>query len=96
MTEKTSGMRLGLGREILSYLAEHPRSEDSIEGIVEWWLLHHYVAKTRAAVRDTLTQLVGRGLVLERGGTDGKITFRLNPRKRSLAIKLAHGTERFL
>jgi Fe2+ or Zn2+ uptake regulation protein len=96
VTEKTSGTRLGIGQEILSYLAEHPRSEDSVEGIVEWWLLHHYVAKTRNAVRAALTQLVERRLVLERAGTDGKITFRLNPRKRALAIRLAHGTHLFL
>jgi len=75
--------RAALAREILAYLGAHPGSEDSVEGIVEWWLLQHYVTKTRAAVRAALTQLVRRGLVLERARADGRATYRLNPRKLS-------------
>ena len=78
-----------LGREILAYLAEHPGSEDSLEGIVEWWLLQHYVTRTRAAVRSALTQLVRRRFVLERAGADGRLTYRLNPRNRRLALQWA-------
>ena len=89
MTASSSDSRAAVGREILAYLAAHPGSQDSLEGIVEWWLLHHYVTKTRAAVRGALTQLVARGFVLERAGADGRSTYRLNPRKRTQALKVA-------
>jgi len=85
VTHRIPETRADLCREILSYLADHPRSEDSLEGISEWWLLQHYVTKTRAAVRGALTDLVRHKWVLERVGADGRTTYRLNPRRRSLA-----------
>lgn len=92
MPNKTSDARTQLVQDILSYLAAHPQSEDSVEGIVEWWLLRHYVTQTRAAVRAALCELVTRRLVLERIGGDGRVTFRLNSRQRALALKLARVT----
>lgn len=96
VTIRTSQTHAELCQDILSYLVDHPRSEDSIEGIVEWWLLHRYVARTRATVQRALTQLVGRGVLLERAGNEGRCTYCLNPRKRILARRIGASTETFL
>jgi len=51
--------------EILSYLVEYPRAQDTLDGIIDWWLLERYVKYQIAGVRDALATLVEDGLVLE-------------------------------
>ncbi len=51
--------------EILSYLAEYSRAQDTLDGIIEWWLLERHVRYQIARVRDALAALVRDGLVLE-------------------------------
>ena len=31
------------GYQILAYLVEHPKAQDTVEGIVEWWLLERAI-----------------------------------------------------
>jgi hypothetical protein len=54
-----------VAHEILSYLAEHPHAEDSIEGITEWWLLDRKIKHQTALVEAALDSLIAKGLVLE-------------------------------
>lgn len=49
--------------EILSYLLEHPKSKDTLEGIAEWWLEMHYVDYGVDLVSKSLTQLCSKGIV---------------------------------
>jgi hypothetical protein len=72
--------------EILAYLTEHPKAQDTLEGIVEWWLMEQQIKRGVAQVKDTLAELVTQGLVLERMGRDGRIHYRLN-RRRSEEIR---------
>ena len=51
--------------EILSYLAEYSRAQDTLDNIIEWWLLERSVKYQIAKVRDALAALVRDGLVLE-------------------------------
>ncbi len=51
--------------EILSYLAEYSRAQDTLDGIIEWWLLERSVKHQIAKVKDALAALVKDGLVLE-------------------------------
>jgi len=51
--------------EILSYLAEYSRAQDTFDGIIEWWLLERSVKYQIAKVKDALAALVKDGLVLE-------------------------------
>jgi hypothetical protein len=51
--------------EILSYLAEYSTAQDTLDGIMEWWLLERQVKYQIARVRDALGALVRDGLVLE-------------------------------
>ncbi len=70
-----------IAHEILAYLAEHPGAQDTVEGIVEWWLLEQKIKRRTAQVKEALTQLVAEGLVLERKGKDSRVYYRLNRRK---------------
>jgi hypothetical protein len=46
-------------------LAEYSRAQDTLDGIMEWWLLERHVRHQIAQVRDALRDLVMDGLVLE-------------------------------
>jgi hypothetical protein len=65
-------------QSILAYLAENPRAEDTVEGIVEWWLLDQRIRYELEGAREALVGLVGKGLVLERAGRDGRSRYRIN------------------
>lgn len=67
--------------EILAYLAEHPGSQDTLEGVVEWWLLEQMIKDRTARVIEALAELVGKGLVLERKGIDTRAHYRVNRRR---------------
>ena len=51
--------------DILSYLAEYSGAQDTLDGIIEWWLLERHVKYQIARVKDALAALVKEGLVLE-------------------------------
>jgi hypothetical protein len=68
-------------RDILAYLAAHPDAQDTLEGIVEWWLLEQRIRKQMAQVRESMAHLVAENLVLERRGKDSRTHYRINPRQ---------------
>ena len=68
-------------REVLSYLSEHHDAEDTLEGIVEWWLLEQRIRRQTATVQEVIAELARRRLVLERRGQDDRVRYRLNRRK---------------
>lgn len=68
-------------REILSYLAEHPKAQDTLEGIVEWWLLEQQIKRWQAQVQKALDELVEQGLVIKKRGEDCKDRYSVNSRK---------------
>lgn len=67
--------------EILAYLVEHPKARDTLEGIMEWWLLEQEIKFQLTQVRETLAGLVARGLVCEKTGRDSRIHYSLNQGK---------------
>ncbi len=70
-----------VAHEILSYLAEHPESNDTLEGIVHWWLLEQRIKNQTAIVKEAIAELVDRGLVLEHKVGDLQSHYRINPHK---------------
>ncbi len=70
-----------ISKDILSYLARHPNAQDTIEGIVEWWLLEQRILRQTAQVRKGLAGLIEAGLVIERKGRGGRSHYRVNRRK---------------
>lgn len=67
-----------LARDILAYLEDHGDARDSLEGILEWWLLERELVNGLAKVKGALRELVAMGLVEEVQRT-GVIRFRAIP-----------------
>ncbi len=68
-------------REILAYLLEHPDAQDTIDGIVEWWLLEQEIKYQIAKVKEALSELVRNGFVLEKKMKDSLIHYQINRQK---------------
>jgi hypothetical protein len=65
-------------QEILAYLSAHPKAQDTIEGIMEWWLLEQDIRRSMAHVQAALAELITRNLVVEHQGTDGRVHYRVD------------------
>jgi hypothetical protein len=79
-----------ISRAILAYLADHPNAQDTIEGVIEWWMLEQNLKRQTAHVKESLAELVSQRLLLERRGRDKRLRYRLNRRKsREIAAILA-------
>ena len=76
ITEKSQ-----ISHEILAYLVEHPEARDTLEGIVEWWLLERRIKRQKDQVKKALSELVARGLVLEHKGGNSQTQYRINQSK---------------
>jgi hypothetical protein len=67
---------------LLSYLVENADARDTLEGIVEWWLLDETIRPNAIEVKRVLDDLVAKKLVLERKTGDKRIHYCVNPRKK--------------
>ena len=70
-----------IGNKILAYLVDHPKAKDTLEGIVEWWLLEREIKFETARVKEALSDLVARGLILEKKGSNSQMHYRINQSK---------------
>lgn len=68
---------------ILAYLVANPNAQDTLAGIVEWWLLEQRIKTGTATVEAALAELAAREFVLTRSGTDLQIHYRINQDKLS-------------
>ena len=73
---------------VLAYLVEHPNAQDTLEGIVEWWLLEQEIVRGKAEVKLVLVELVAANLLCERHSRDRRIRYRLNPEKKDQIQRL--------
>jgi Fe2+ or Zn2+ uptake regulation protein len=71
-----------LADEILRYLVEHPEAQDTIEGVVDWWLTERRVRQGIAEVDAALQLLVDKGLVRVVRARDGKKHYSLKRKKK--------------
>lgn len=67
--------------DILAYLADHPEADDTIEGVAQWWLLEQRIRQQIPVVEKALAVLVEKGFVIEQGGRNGRMRYRINWRK---------------
>ena len=70
-----------IGHRILKYLAENPNAGDTLEGIVEWWLLDRLTMSNINKVKEALALLVEAHLVLERKGKESRTYYKINSHK---------------
>lgn len=66
---------------ILAYLADNPDAGDTLDGIVEWWLLRQRVRFETRNVSEAVARLVSEGLIEEHGEADSHIIYRVNRTK---------------
>ena len=77
-----------VGEEILQYLIDHPRAQDTLPGIVTWWLLERTAKHRMAMVKEVLDSLVADGLIIAQQGSDSQIHYKINRRRRKKIISL--------
>jgi hypothetical protein len=68
-------------QEILAYLLDHPDAQDSLEGVVEWWLREQAIRHRIGLVKAALKQLVKNNFVIEKEIESHFPVYRLNPEK---------------
>ena len=71
-----------MAHQILAYLHANPDAQDTLEGIIEWWLLDQNIKRQSEAVKQALVQLTARGLVVARMGTDSRVHYGIDRSKR--------------
>jgi len=70
-----------ISRDVLAYLVDHQDAQDTLEGIVEWWLVEEQIKQQTVVVREALQDLVGKAYLLELRGVDSRTRYRINPIK---------------
>jgi hypothetical protein len=70
-----------VAQELLGYLARNPDAQDTLEGILEWWLLEEKIRRRAFEVKEALAELVKSGLLRERKGKDERTHYRVNRRR---------------
>lgn len=68
-----------IGNEILAYLIDHPKARDTLDGIVEWWLLEKQIKFQTTKVQQAVSELVTEGLLIETKESDSQVHYRINP-----------------
>ena len=65
--------------EILDYLARQPGAQDTIDGILHWWVLDSCIRSWTPKIAKTVAQLVERGFLEEKETSDGKVFYHVSP-----------------
>ncbi len=84
MEESQGPARVGLSdvaQKILDYLTEHPEAQDTLEGLVQWWLLEREIVIQASHVQAALAELSAQELILEYRSGDGRVHYSLNRQK---------------
>ena len=68
-------------REILTYLVDNPDAHDTLDGIVQWWLLERKIKYQTDIVRKALAELVAKEFLLKFESRDESIHYRINQHK---------------
>jgi len=67
---------------ILAYLHANPEAQDTVEGIVEWWLLDQKIRHQTERVKQALAELTARGFVVAKTGTDARVLYGIDRSRR--------------
>jgi hypothetical protein len=64
--------------KILAYLMNNPDAQDTLKGIVDWWLLQQDLRWNVALIRKAVDGLIHKGFLLERLGNSKTKYYRVN------------------
>jgi hypothetical protein len=62
---------------ILAYLADNPDAGDTLDGIVEWWMLTQTIKFETHTVSQAVAKLVAEGLIVEKR-IDSRVIYKVN------------------
>jgi hypothetical protein len=77
-----------LSEAILQYLIDHPNAQDTLTGIVTWWLLERTIKHQTTLVKEVLDKLVADGLVIAQQGSDSQTHYKINRRRLKKIVSL--------
>ena len=78
-----------VAQTILDYLRHNPEAQDTLAGIVQWWLPEEETRARTATIKNALHELVAAGLITEHKGKDEQISYRLTSQGfRNLQVRL--------
>lgn len=60
---------------------DNPNAKDTLEGIMDWWLLQQDIKRNVSHIRKAVDELTDRGLLLERLGGDRRKYYQVNREK---------------
>jgi hypothetical protein len=78
-----------IAHEILAYLSDHPDAEDTLEGIVQWWLLERKIKYQRDLVKEAISELIKNQLIVVNKRARDTIVYRLNRDNNSDGMKFS-------
>jgi hypothetical protein len=74
--------RAEIAHDVLAYMYEHSAAQDTLEGIVEWWLLEQKIDRNIAEVKGVLSELAAKRFIVEYRTADSRVHYRINRRKK--------------
>jgi hypothetical protein len=77
-----------LSEAILQYLIDHPNAQDTLTGIVTWWLLERTIKHQTTLVKEVLDKLVADGLVIAQQGSYSQTHYKINRRRLKKIVSL--------
>jgi hypothetical protein len=66
--------------EILDYLARQPGAQDTIDGILHWWVLDSCIRSWAPKIAETVAQLVEQGFLEKKPSPDGQTFYHVSSR----------------
>jgi len=72
-----------IARKILTYLADHPDAQDTLNGITQWWLPERELRYGVALIKEAIGDLVKNGWLITRTKQNSRTHYRINEEKRA-------------
>lgn len=77
-TNDRNGEILHIAGDILAYLSEHPDAQDTLQGIMKWWLLEQTIRYQTTRVKQALAYLVESGFIVEQKSLNLRSSYHMN------------------
>jgi hypothetical protein len=78
---------------LLRYLETAPAAKDTLEGIAQWWLWLEPTEPVLKDLKQALTLLASKGIILETRRDGISSYYCLNPQRRKMISRILNGVE---